>query len=375
MAANSFRAARAQAWPEARSRLSSQWLYRDTAKADGEEHGSGDEIGDGVAAGPFLLVAGRFLHRAEKVGHADHRDQRRAEQHADAEVDQRRDDGAQRLRQQHKLDRPPTAEAERVGGLGLAWRQRLQAGADDLGEIGGDEQDQRRLDADEQVDVERRRHHRHDEAADVERDQHRHAANELDHSDAGDAQAAHLRPPGQRQRHGEDEGAGESDHPHQQGQRQTAPVVGRDRPQPEPAAEQDADGGRRRDPRDEQRPAPEARRHAEADHSDHQRQTQRRPPQDLLRVDAEGHQPPVRPDERPAGAGVRLASLGPACPRRVEDRPAQEPPDAEREQRRDDERDDRVAGRREKPRRAPPPGARPLWGEGLFGEGKGHRVA
>ena len=64
----------------------------------GKENQSGDEIGRRVAARPFLLVARGLAHSAEEIGHADHCDERRAQENADAEINERRDDGSQRLR-------------------------------------------------------------------------------------------------------------------------------------------------------------------------------------------------------------------------------------------------------------------------------------
>src|ERR1700761_8828234 len=105
-------------------------------KADEEEHDPGDEIGRGVATRPFLLMARSLSYGAEEIGHADHCDERRAEQHADAEIDQSRDHCAQGLRQENELVRSPIAKTERISRLGLALRQRLQARADHLGKIG-----------------------------------------------------------------------------------------------------------------------------------------------------------------------------------------------------------------------------------------------
>jgi hypothetical protein len=68
-------------------------------KADREEDRSGEEIGRRVAARPFLLVARGLSHCAQEIRHADDRDQRRAEEHANAKIDERRNHGAERLGQ------------------------------------------------------------------------------------------------------------------------------------------------------------------------------------------------------------------------------------------------------------------------------------
>ena len=88
---------------------------------------------------------------------------------------------ADRLRQDDQALLLPVGEAERVGGVMLAPRHRLQAAANDFGEIGAREQDEGDLRAQQFVDVdavghEQREHHaRHEQQADQ-----RHAADQLD---------------------------------------------------------------------------------------------------------------------------------------------------------------------------------------------------
>ena len=121
-------------------------------EAEDEVDHRGEDVGLDVEALP-LRVGERRLGGAEQVEEADDDDQRGVLEHADEGVDQRRDHHRQRLRQHDQPgasanSRGPSASAASI----LALRDRLQAAADDLGEIGGGEQDERDLRAQQLVD-------------------------------------------------------------------------------------------------------------------------------------------------------------------------------------------------------------------------------
>ena len=65
--------------------------------------------------------------------------------------DQRRDDDPQRLRQDHEVHRGAGANAERVGGLGLALADRENAAAHDLGDEGAGVERERQPQRDQRV--------------------------------------------------------------------------------------------------------------------------------------------------------------------------------------------------------------------------------
>ena len=119
---------------------------------------------------------------------------------ADESVDQRRDHQRQRLRQHDQPGAPPIAEAQRIGRLDLALRDRLQPAAHDFGEIGGGEQDERDLRAQQLVDrhAGRQEQRQHDRGHEQHRDQ-RHAAHQLDIGDADRAHRRQFRAPAERQ--------------------------------------------------------------------------------------------------------------------------------------------------------------------------------
>ena len=103
-------------------------------------------------------------------------------------------------------------------------RDRLQAGAHDFGQMGGDHQHERDLRPQQLVDREalrheQRKHHRRHEQ---ERDQ-RHAADELDVGDAERADRRQPRAPAERERDGERKRGREADRRQHKRQRQTAP--------------------------------------------------------------------------------------------------------------------------------------------------------
>ena len=178
----------------------------------------------------------------------------------------------------------PVAETERVGGLGLAFGQGLQAAADDLGEVGAGEQYEGDLRAQQFVDVdagghEQREHHAgHEQNGDQ-----RHAADQLH---VEHAEHFHGRQFGgataKRDQDGEREGEGGAEGGQDQGDRQAAPVVLGDQRQAEDAApHQDADDGQRGDPDQRQFLAPEAAHGGDDVEADEQQHDDRRAP--LLR--------------------------------------------------------------------------------------------
>jgi hypothetical protein len=122
-------------------------------------------VGDGGEAG------------FQQVEDADDQHQRGVLEEADEGVDQRRDDQFQRLGQHDQKCLLPVRQAKRVGGLALPLGERLQAGADHFGEVGGGEQNDRDLRAQQLVDVDafrqeqREQHAGHEQQADQ-----RHAA-------------------------------------------------------------------------------------------------------------------------------------------------------------------------------------------------------
>ena len=144
----------------------------------------------------------------------------------------------------------PVGQAERIGGLILPARHRLQAAADDFGKIGAREQDDGDLRAQQLVDVdavghEQRKHHaRHEQQADQ-----RHAADQLDIEHAERTDRRQLRAPAERDEDSEREAEGETEGREDQRHRQAAPAVLRHEGQAENAApHQHADQRQRADP-------------------------------------------------------------------------------------------------------------------------------
>ncbi len=107
---------------------------------DDRDHGPEQRhIDDGRAderrrIGLKRLGLGRLL---EQVRHGDHGGERRVLHHVDAVVGQRRNDDADRLRQDHIDHHVLVRQAERGGCLELTMRNGLDARPENLGRIGG----------------------------------------------------------------------------------------------------------------------------------------------------------------------------------------------------------------------------------------------
>ena len=86
-----------------------------------------------------VLVGGRReqLPAEHQVAHGDHRDQRGILEDRHEEVAERRDDDADRLWQDDPPHQQPARHSHRCAGLPLAFRDRLDAGSEHLGHIGG----------------------------------------------------------------------------------------------------------------------------------------------------------------------------------------------------------------------------------------------
>jgi hypothetical protein len=151
-----------------------------------------ENIGLSGSAAPVGVVQRRD-DRVEKIKEPDNEDERGVFEHPNEGIDQWWDYHCQSLRQHDQPRALPIAESQCIGGLDLAFRDRLQAAAHDLGEIGRSEQDERGLGAQQLVyrdagGQKQRQHHRSHE-------QHcnqRHAPDQLD---VADAYHAHGRQP------------------------------------------------------------------------------------------------------------------------------------------------------------------------------------
>src|SRR5580704_13371880 len=100
----------------------------------------GEQVDLAGEAGPGG-VDERLVGAVQEVEDADDQHQRRVLEEANEGVDQGRDHHAQRLRQDDQQGLLHVVEAHRVGGLELALGQRLQAAANDLGDVGAGVQD------------------------------------------------------------------------------------------------------------------------------------------------------------------------------------------------------------------------------------------
>src|SRR5688572_27641679 len=132
--------------------------------AERKVHQRDENVRFDAEPGPRRLVE-RDLDRRQQVEQADDQHQRSVLEEGDEGVDQRRHRDAQRLRQDDEVRAAPVRQRERLRRVVLAARDRLQAAADHLGEVGGGEQDDRDLRAQQLVDgdagrPEQRQHHR-----------------------------------------------------------------------------------------------------------------------------------------------------------------------------------------------------------------------
>src|SRR6266516_7626414 len=89
----------------------------------------------------------------QQIEDADDEDEACILEKPDERIDERRNDEAQRLRQDDKTGLLPVGEAQRVGRLVLALRKRLQAAAHYLRQIGAGKENDRDLRAQQLVDV------------------------------------------------------------------------------------------------------------------------------------------------------------------------------------------------------------------------------
>src|SRR5260370_24072931 len=121
-------------------------------EAEAEIDEGGEQVDLAREARP-VGVDERLVGAVEEVEDADDQHQRGVLEEADEGVDQGRDHHPQGLRQDDQQGLLHVVQAHRVGRLELALGQRLQAAADDLGDIGAGEQDDGDLAAQELVDV------------------------------------------------------------------------------------------------------------------------------------------------------------------------------------------------------------------------------
>src|SRR6266851_4826104 len=105
-------------------------------KAECKVDRRGEHISLDVEALP-VRVGQRRVGGTEQIEKADDDDQRGVLESADKAVDQGRNNHCQRLRQNNQAGATPIPETERIGGLVLAPRDRLQTAADGFGKISG----------------------------------------------------------------------------------------------------------------------------------------------------------------------------------------------------------------------------------------------
>ncbi len=261
----------------------------------------------GVCGEAQLVSEKALADDAEQVEHADDGDQAGVLEQADEGVDDARDDQLQRLRQDDQPHLLPVAEAERIGALVLALRDRLQAAADHFGHVGRGEQG----DADQRAQqlVEGRAGRQEQRQHDARHEQHgdqRHAAHRLDEDDGEHLQHGQLGTPPERQHDAERQRHRDADIGEHQRHQQAAPQRGLDMFEAEIAADQHEEGEDREDDEEQQRVEALARR---ARHQQrHQQRDEDYAAQDhapalVDRIAAEHELLELGVDEGPAGAG------------------------------------------------------------------------
>ena len=131
----------------------------------------------GIAVEPLVLALGRL----EQLEPADHLRERRVLDDVHEQADERRQQPAKRLRQDHRRVAAHPAEAERRGALVLLARDRLDRAARRLGDLRAAPQDERdRRSRERVVELEPRRHRGQAEVDDEDGDEDRQAAEDLD---------------------------------------------------------------------------------------------------------------------------------------------------------------------------------------------------
>src|SRR5882762_10839167 len=217
-----------------------------------------EEIGLDAVPAPRRILQ-RHLDRLQQVEQADDDDERGVLEEADDGVDQRRYRDAQRLRQDHGAGPLPVSQAERIRRFILLFWNRLQSAAHDLRQVGGGEEGQRDLRAQQLVD----RHaggqeqRQHDRSHEQDRDQ-RHAADQLDEADAQRLDHRHVRAPAEREQDRERKGKRDAEAAQQQGEDQPAPALVLDVRQPQHTApHQAADDREPGEPQKDEPPSPE----------------------------------------------------------------------------------------------------------------------
>ncbi|MPL95811.1 hypothetical protein SDC9_41983 [bioreactor metagenome] len=343
------------------------------AEVEDEEDGADEDEVLPVGALPGDVGADRIGDGFQRLEQAHEGDERGVLEHADEGRDDPRDRDLQRLRQDHQPLRLPVIEAERIGRLVLAARQRREPAADHLGDIGGREQ--RDEDHHPQDDVEvgaRRQEVVQQKRGHEQQGDQWHAADELDEHDREGLDQEHVRLPAERQQDAERQRHRDTAGAERDGEQEAAELArghGLERDRRDPA-EDLVDRARHEEPeqhrcddsaedREGRAPAGQDPRHEEAhgkargDHphrpdraapeqpdgeqrehgrefqhpprqlgeqhrrhrDEHQPEGQHRAPEQLGRVEAEDELRPARADHRPAGAGRALApALGDDLP-------------------------------------------------------------
>src|SRR5216683_1450622 len=183
--------------------------------AEAEIDEGGEQVDLAGETGP-VGIDQRLVGGVEEVEDADDQHQRGVLEEADEGVDQRRDHHAQRLRQDDQRGLLHVVQAHRVGRLELALGQRLQAAADDLGDVGAGEQDDGDLGAQELVD------------GDAARQEQRQPADQLDEAHAQALDQRQLGAPAERQQDAVGEGEHQAVGGEDQRHRDAAPQAGLD---------------------------------------------------------------------------------------------------------------------------------------------------
>ena len=144
---------------------------------------------------------------AEEVVEADDGNQRRVFEQPDESVGNAGDDGGQRLRQDDEAHLRPVTEAEAVGRFKLSARDGLQAAAHHLRHVGRGKEGDANQRAHQVVDMPgRRQEQRQHDVCHKEHCYQRHAAPQLDKSDADAAQERHVGGAAERQQNAKRQG-------------------------------------------------------------------------------------------------------------------------------------------------------------------------
>src|SRR5438309_2020660 len=286
-----------------------------------------EEIGLDAVSAPRRILQ-RHLDRLQQVEQADDDDQRGVLEEADDGVDQRRHRDAQCLRQDHRAGLLPVSQAHSIRRFILLLWNRLQSAAHYLRQVGGGEEDQRDLRAQQLVD----RHaggqeqRQHDRSHEQDRDQ-RHAADQLDEADAQRLDHRHARATAEREQDRERKGKRDAEGAQQQGEYQPAPARVLDVRQPDHSApHQDADDGKPGEPQQGEPPSPENPPGTKSPKQNQKDAGERGAPVLLVGIGAEEDEAVLLGDEAPAGALGGAAGLRVGLPHRVEPHPVDEPP-------------------------------------------------